>query len=87
MSTFTDTVTRARRFNISQWALEHPALTRYLLIVLMVLGLAAYFQLGQDEDPPFTVAYDSNTGAGSSWEPRVADPRGRSYTLTVTYRF
>ena len=42
------------RFNISQWALEHSALTRYLLIVLMVLGAAAYFQLGQDEDPPFT---------------------------------
>jgi iron complex outermembrane receptor protein len=40
-----------------------------------------------NEDPPFTAAYDSNTGAGSSWEPRVADPRGRSYTLTMTYKF
>ena len=44
----------ARRSNISRWALEHPALTRYLMVVLMVLGFAAYFQLGQDEDPPFT---------------------------------
>ena len=43
-----------RGFNISRWALEHPALTRYLLVVFMVLGLVAYFQLGQDEDPPFT---------------------------------
>ncbi|MEK0417636.1 MAG: hypothetical protein RI949_1642 [Pseudomonadota bacterium] len=42
------------RFNISRWALEHAPLTRYLMIVLMVLGVAAYFQLGQDEDPPFT---------------------------------
>ncbi|MFZ4551508.1 MAG: efflux RND transporter permease subunit [Aquabacterium sp.] len=42
-----------QRFNISLWALEHPALTRYLMIVLMVLGVAAYFTLGQDEDPPF----------------------------------
>ena len=42
------------RFNISRWALQHPSLTRYLLVVLMVLGVAAYFQLGQDEDPPFT---------------------------------
>ncbi|MBC7379239.1 MAG: efflux RND transporter permease subunit [Burkholderiaceae bacterium] len=41
-------------FNLSKWALDHPALTRYLLIVLMLLGFAAYFQLGQDEDPPFT---------------------------------
>ena len=42
------------RLNISKWALDHSALTRYLLIVLMLLGAAAYFQLGQDEDPPFT---------------------------------
>ena len=42
------------KFNLSKWALDHPALTRYLMVVLMVLGIAAYFQLGQDEDPPFT---------------------------------
>jgi multidrug efflux pump len=42
------------RFNLSQWALEHLPLTRYLMVVLMLLGVAAYFQLGQDEDPPFT---------------------------------
>ena len=41
-------------FNISRWALEHAPLTRYLMVVMMVLGFAAYFQLGQDEDPPFT---------------------------------
>ena len=41
-------------FNLSRWALEHAALTRYLMVALMVLGFAAYFQLGQDEDPPFT---------------------------------
>lgn len=40
-----------------------------------------------DEDPPFAITYDSNTGAGSSWEPRVADPRGRSFTLMATYKF
>jgi multidrug efflux pump len=44
----------AAGFNLSKWALEHSALTRYLMIVLMILGAAAYFQLGQDEDPPFT---------------------------------
>ena len=42
------------KFNISRWALDHPALTRYLMVVLLILGTAAYFQLGQDEDPPFT---------------------------------
>jgi multidrug efflux pump len=43
-----------RRFNLSEWALNHQPLTRYLMVVLMLLGFAAYFQLGQDEDPPFT---------------------------------
>ncbi len=49
-----DTPPGAGGFNISRWALDHPALTRYLLVVLLLLGFAAYFQLGQDEDPPFT---------------------------------
>ncbi|MBL0943946.1 MAG: efflux RND transporter permease subunit [Hydrogenophaga sp.] len=44
----------ASRFNLSRWALEHPAFTRYLMVVLMLFGIASYFQLGQDEDPPFT---------------------------------
>lgn len=42
------------RFNLSRWALEHQPLTRYLLVVLLIGGLLAFFQLGQDEDPPFT---------------------------------
>ncbi|MFZ2986447.1 efflux RND transporter permease subunit, partial [Ideonella sp.] len=45
---------RDSRFNISRWALDHAPLTRYLMVVLMVLGMVAYTQLGQDEDPPFT---------------------------------
>ena len=49
-----NTVQPRQGFNLSKWALDHPALTRYLMLVLMLLGFAAYFQLGQDEDPPFT---------------------------------
>ena len=40
-----------------------------------------------DTDPPFAITYDGNTGAGSSWEPRVADPRGRSFNVAVEVRF
>ncbi|CAN5264374.1 efflux RND transporter permease subunit [soil metagenome] len=54
MSNSTNTPTAGSHFNVSRWALEHPALTRYLMVVLMLMGFAAYFQLGQDEDPPFT---------------------------------
>jgi multidrug efflux pump subunit AcrB len=41
-------------FNLSRWAIDHAPLTRFLMIVLTVLGCSAFFQLGQDEDPPFT---------------------------------
>ena len=51
--------------------------------VTIIAGVKNLF----DEDPPFSATYDTNTGAGSSWEPRIADPRGRSYTLRVDYKF
>ena len=37
--------------------------------------------------PPFSAVYDTTTGAGSDWEPRVADPRDRSFTTRVDYNF
>jgi iron complex outermembrane receptor protein len=38
-------------------------------------------------DPPFSYTYDDVTGAGGAWDPRVADPRGRSYTFKIEYKF
>ncbi|MFM5947854.1 MAG: TonB-dependent receptor domain-containing protein, partial [Novosphingobium sp.] len=49
----------------------------------LTLGVKNVF----NTDPPFAITYDSNTGAGSSWEPRVADPRGRSVTVAVEAKF
>lgn len=40
-----------------------------------------------DTDPPFAITYDTNGGSGGSWEPRVADPRGRAFTLQAEVRF
>ena len=40
-----------------------------------------------DTDPPFAITYDGNAGAGGSWEPRVADPRGRSFVLQAEATF
>lgn len=42
------------RFNLSRWAIEHPTITVYFLLVLIVAGALSYFSLGQDEDPPFS---------------------------------
>ena len=39
--------------NLSRWAIQNASLTRYLMIALLFLGVGSYFQLGQDEDPPF----------------------------------
>ena len=39
-----------------------------------------------DTDPPFT-AHQNDFAAGAGWEPRIADPRGRSYTFLVEYKF
>jgi iron complex outermembrane receptor protein len=49
----------------------------------LLLGVKNLF----DKDPPFSNAQDTNTGSGSSWEPRVADPRGRSFQLGLEYKF
>jgi iron complex outermembrane receptor protein len=40
-----------------------------------------------DKDPPFAITYSSDFGSGSSWEPRVADPRGRAFVLNAQYTF
>ena len=37
-------------------------------------------------DPPFT-AHNYDFVGGAGWDPRVADPRGRAYTLNVNYKF
>ena len=39
-----------------------------------------------DTDPPFT-AHNLDFAAGAGWDPRVADPRGRAFTLRVNYKF
>ena len=39
-----------------------------------------------DKDPPFT-AHQNDFASGAGWEPRVADPRGRAYTMLVEYNF
>jgi multidrug efflux pump len=42
------------RWNLSRWALEHPALVRFFIVLLVIVGARAYLDLGQAEDPPFT---------------------------------
>jgi multidrug efflux pump len=41
--------------NLSEWALRHQQMIVFLLILLSVAGIYSYTQLGQKEDPDFTV--------------------------------
>ena len=43
-----------KKFNPSAWAIEHPQMVIYLMIVIMVAGAISYMRLGRDEDPFFT---------------------------------
>ena len=43
------------RVNLSAWALAHQQLIAFLLLLLGLAGVFAYGQLGQKEDPEFTV--------------------------------
>ena len=44
-----------KRFNLSEWALEHQSLVLFFMLALAAAGVYAYFNLGQAEDPDFTV--------------------------------
>jgi multidrug efflux pump len=44
-----------KRFNLSAWAVSHPTLILFLMIMLGIAGFFSYRQLGRAEDPYFTV--------------------------------
>jgi len=44
-----------KKFNLSDWALEHRSLVWYFMIIFSVAGIMAYIGLGREEDPSFTI--------------------------------
>ncbi|ATG91388.1 efflux RND transporter permease subunit [Methylomonas koyamae] len=43
-----------KAFNLSEWVLNHRSFTGFMLALVVLGGLFAYYMLGQQEDPPFT---------------------------------
>ena len=43
------------RGNLSAWAVAHPSLVLFLIIVLSAAGLFSYLKLGRAEDPSFAI--------------------------------
>jgi multidrug efflux pump len=52
------------KFNLSQWAIRHPALIAFLIFAIGMGGALAYLQLGRAEDPSFTI---KNVNVSAIW--------------------
>ncbi len=44
-----------KRFNLSAWAVAHPALVLFLIVAIASAGFYSYLKLGRAEDPSFTI--------------------------------
>ena len=44
-----------KKFNLSDWALNHRSLNWYFMLVFVVFGVMSYVELGRQEDPDFTI--------------------------------
>jgi hypothetical protein len=68
-----------RRFNLSAWAVAHPALILFLIVMFGVAGLLSYRNLGRAEDPSFTIKVVVVTAmwpgaTAAEMQAQVADP-------------
>jgi multidrug efflux pump subunit AcrB len=44
-----------KRFNLSDWALEHRSFVWFLMIISVIAGVLAYVSIGREEDPNFAI--------------------------------
>jgi len=68
-----------KRFNLSAWAVSHPALVLFLIVALGVAGFFSYQKLGRAEDPFFTVKVVNVSAiwpgaTANEMQTQVADP-------------
>src|SRR5262252_504874 len=68
-----------KRFNLSAWAVSHPALVLFLIVALGVAGFFSYRELGRAEDPFFTVKVVNVSAiwpgaTANEMQTQVADP-------------
>src|SRR3989475_6547030 len=68
-----------KHFNLSSWAVSHPALILFLMIALGAAGFFSYQRLGRAEDPFFTVKVVNVSAiwpgaTAAEMQTQVADP-------------
>jgi multidrug efflux pump len=44
-----------KKFNASEWALEHRSFVWFLMVIAAIAGIMSYRSLGREEDPSFTI--------------------------------
>ena len=71
---------KVKAYNLYNLTVSYKGLIKNLTITAGIKNLF-------NTSPPFSLYYDTNSGAGSDWDPRVGDPRGRSFTLSGEYKF
>ncbi len=62
------------RWNLSRWAVTHPAFVWFLMIASSIAGLVAYWQMGRAEDPTFAI---KTMVVGAVWPGATADEMQR----------
>ncbi len=68
-----------KHFNLSGWAVSHPALILFLIVALSAAGFVSYQKLGRAEDPFFTVKVVNVSAiwpgaTAAEMQTQVADP-------------
>jgi multidrug efflux pump subunit AcrB len=68
-----------KRFNLSAWAVDHPALVLFLILAIGLGGVMAFNRLGRAEDPNFTIKNVVVTAiwpgsTASEMQDQVSDP-------------
>ena len=61
-------------WNLSRWAVTHPAFVWFLMIASSIAGLAAYWQMGRAEDPTFAI---KTMVVGAVWPGATAEEMQR----------
>ncbi|MFB2531355.1 efflux RND transporter permease subunit [Paracoccus sp. p4-l81] len=85
------------RFNLSEWALNHRSYVWFLMIVSLIAGTIAYFNLGREEDPSFKIktmvisaalpgatAEETLTQVTDRIEAKLKDLEEYDYTRSIT---
>jgi multidrug efflux pump subunit AcrB len=42
-----------KSFNLSEWAVEHRSMVKFLIVFILIGGVLSFFKLGRLEDPTF----------------------------------